>query len=157
MQELQAIKLKIKEGAYQEALMLIDELEEMGKEAIIRNIERYLVILLSHLIKHQAEERMTNSWLSTIANSITQIQKLNLKGNKKSWYIKDWDNYLDEAIELAVLEASEEAFGGIYSAEQLEEKFQRDRVLNIATELLNDSCQTTSKQVPMLVRKKFAK
>ena len=41
------------------AIALIDELEEMSKKAIIRNIESYVVLLLAHSIEHQAEQKMT--------------------------------------------------------------------------------------------------
>ncbi len=100
----------------------------MSRKAIIRNIESYLVLLLAHLIKNQAEQRMTDSWLASIVNAVVQIKKLNQR-DKSYYYIKvnDWNNYLEEAIELASLEAGKEAFLGIYSFEQLLSKFDQDR------------------------------
>ena len=127
MEELAQLRQLLVAGNTIEAIALIDELEEMSKKAIIRNIESYLVLLLAHLIKHQAEQRMTNSWLASIVNAVVGIKKLNLR-DKNSYYLKesDWKHYLEEAIELAILEATKEAFGGIYSVEQLSVRFDRD-------------------------------
>ena len=107
MEELAELRQLIVSGNTTEAIALIDELEEMGRKAIIRNIESYLMILLAHLIKHQAEQRMTNSWLASIVNAIVRIKKLNQR-DKNSYYIKatNWDDYLEEAVELAILEAA---------------------------------------------------
>jgi hypothetical protein len=84
MEELQEIKQMLKIGNYEKAYQLIEDLEEMGKQSNIRNICRFLVILIAHLIKHKAENRMRNSWLSTIVNCVVEIQDINLKDNKKS-------------------------------------------------------------------------
>ncbi len=63
---------------YDDALALVDELEEMSKQSILRNIDSFLVRLMVHLIKNQAEPRLTNSWTASISDSILKIQKLNL-------------------------------------------------------------------------------
>ena len=154
MEELAELKQLLVSGNTTEAIALIDELEEMGRKAIIRNIESYLIILLAHLIKHQAEQRMTNSWLASIVNAIVRIKKLNQR-ERNSYYIKatDWDDYLAEAMELAGLEAAKEAFGGIYSVEQLSARFDRDRVLMIAEQMLELTYQKNSRDLPRTIRK----
>ena len=153
MEELAELRQLVISGNTTEAIALIDELEEMGRKAIIRNIESYLIILLAHLIKFQAEQRMTNSWLASIVNAVVRIKKLNQK-DQNSYYIKatDWNDYLEEAIELASLEAAREAFGGIYSIEQLSERFNRDRVLTIASQLLELTYQKESRDLPKAIR-----
>lgn len=153
MEELAELRQLLISGNTTEAIALIDELEEMGRKAIIRNIESYLIILLAHLIKCQAEQRMTNSWLASIVNAVVRIKKLNQR-DKNSYYIKatDWSDYLEEAIELASLEAAREAFGGIYSVEQLAERFNRDRVLTIASQLLELTYQKESRDLPKAIR-----
>ncbi len=153
MEELAQLRQLLIAGNTTEAIALIDELEEMSKKAIIRNIESYLVLLLSHLIKHQAEQRMTNSWLASIVNAVVGIKKLNLI-DKNSFYIKesDWNNYLEEAIELASLEAAKEAFGGIYSVEQLVTRFDRDRVMKTGYQLLQLTYQQETKKLPHTIR-----
>jgi hypothetical protein len=153
MEELAQLRKLLIAGNMTEAIALIDELEEMGRKAIIRNIESYLVLLLAHLIKYQAEQRITNSWLASIVNALVGIKKLNQR-NFNSYYINqnDWNDYLAEAIELASLEAAKEAFGGIYSVEQLFTKFDRDLVIEMCAQLLQLSYQQETKQLPQTIR-----
>ena len=61
-QELIDLRTSILEGRYAEALAIVDELEGMSKQAILRNIESFLVRMLVHLIKNQIEQRLSNSW-----------------------------------------------------------------------------------------------
>ena len=154
MEELAQLRQLLVAGNTIEAIALIDELEEMSKKAIIRNIESYLVLLLAHLIKYQAEQRITNSWLASIVNAVVGIKKLNQR-ERNSYYIKesDWSDYNDEAIELATLEAAKEAFGGIYSVEQLTTKFDRERVMQICFQLLQLTYREESKHLPQTIRK----
>jgi hypothetical protein len=153
VEELAQLRQLIIAGNTTGAIALIDELEEMSKKAIIRNIESYLILLLAHLIKHQAEQRMTNSWLASIINAVVAIKKLNTR-DTNSYYLKesDWDDYLDEAIELAILEAAKEAFGGIYSVEQLTEKFDRQQAIETALALLKLTYQVEAKKLPQRLR-----
>ena len=87
-------------------------------------------------------------WLASIVNAVVRIKKLNQR-DKNSYYIKatDWNDYLEEAIELASLEAAKEAFGGIYTVEQLSERFDRDRVLTIGFQLLEITYQKESRDL----------
>lgn len=81
-QELLDLRNSILEGRYADALAIIDELEGISRQAILRNVELFLVRLLIHLIKNQVEQRSTNSWAASITDSVRQIQKLNLKDNR---------------------------------------------------------------------------
>ena len=76
----------------------------MSKQAIIRNIESFLVRMLIHLIKNQIEQRLTNSWAALIRGSIIEIKKLNLQDNKTSYYVKsdEWQPMLEDALEIAI-------------------------------------------------------
>ncbi|MFN9402306.1 MAG: DUF29 family protein, partial [Dolichospermum sp.] len=85
-QELIDLSKSIVEQRYSDALAIVDELEGMSKQAILRNIQAFLRILLIHLIKNQIEDRLTNSWVASIRNSLIEIKKINLKENKKSYY-----------------------------------------------------------------------
>ena len=60
-QELLDLRNSILEGRYADALAIVDELEGLSRQAILRNIESFLVRLLIHLIKNQVEQRLTNS------------------------------------------------------------------------------------------------
>ncbi|MEY3869310.1 MAG: hypothetical protein RLZZ338_3201 [Cyanobacteriota bacterium] len=67
VQELVDLRISIFEGRYEEALGIIDELEGMSKQAILRNIESFLIRLMIHLIKNQVESRLSNSGAAAIA------------------------------------------------------------------------------------------
>jgi hypothetical protein len=139
VQELIALRQSIVEGRYQDALDIVDELEGMGKQAILRNIESFLVRLLIHLIKNQVEKRLTNSWAASISNSIVQIKKLNLKDNKKSYYIKqdEWLPYLEEAIAITIRPASVEVLNGSLKPAQLVAQIKQEELINISQKLIN--------------------
>ncbi len=139
MQELTDIRTCIVEGRYDEALALVDELEGMSKKAILQNIESFLVRLLIHLIKNQVEQRLTNSWANSIRDSIIKIQALNLKENKKSYYIDrdEWEEMLETAFEDAVFAASTEVASGAYKPRQLLNMLDKAAIMRAATELLN--------------------
>ena len=83
-QELIDLRNSILEGRYADALAIVDELEGMSKQAILRNIRSFLVRLMIHLIKNQVEKRLTNSWAASIEGAVAEIQDLNLKENKTS-------------------------------------------------------------------------
>ncbi|MBD2484104.1 DUF29 family protein [Planktothrix sp. FACHB-1365] len=139
VQELIDLKTFIIEGRYQDALGIIDELEGMGKQAILRNIESFLTRLMIHLIKNQIEQRLTNSWAASIAGSIVEIRKLNLKDNKTSYYINvgEWQPYLEESLELAIRPASQEVLNGQLSRAKLSTQLNREQLLLIAHDLVN--------------------
>lgn len=139
VQELIDLRTCIEEQRYDEALMIVDELEGMGKQAILRNIQSYLLRLLIHLIKNQIEQRLTNSWAASIRGSIREINKLNIKDNKKSYYIQqhEWKNWLEEILEDAIRDASVEVMNGTYTPFQLSEMVERDSILNTAQILLD--------------------
>lgn len=86
-QELLDLRQCILEKRYGDALALVDELEDISKQAILRNIELFLIRLMVHLIKNQMEKRLTNSWAASISDSVLRIKKLNLKGNKTAYYV----------------------------------------------------------------------
>ena len=130
-QELTDLRNSILAGRYEDALAIVDELEGMSKQAILRNIQSFLRVLLIHLIKNQIEKRLTNSWVVSIRNSLVEIKKINLKENKKSYYINkdEWDNYLEEEIELAIGDASVEVLNGIYTEFQLAEMVDKNSII----------------------------
>ena len=84
MEELAELRNYIQSERYAEALLLIDELEEMSKEDKLNKIHSHVIILLLHLIKKHAEQRSSRSWEFSIANSIHQITRIN-KRRKIRW------------------------------------------------------------------------
>ena len=152
-QELIDLKTSILEGRYEDALAIVDELEGMSKQAILRNIESFLVRLLVHLIKNQIEQRLTNSWGASISDSIRQIKKLNLKDNKTSYYINsdEWYSYLEEAIEAAIRPASVEVLDGQLKPKQVSERINRNQLIEISQRLLNLTYESSAKDLPIAV------
>jgi Domain of unknown function DUF29 len=150
VQELFDLRQSIVEGRYQDALDLVDELEGMGKQAILRNIESFLVRLLIHLIKNQLEQRLTNSWAASISDSVIQVKRLNLKDNKKSWYIRqeEWLPYLEEAIEISIRPVSIEVLSGSLKPAQISAQIKRDELLNISQKLINLTYEYPIKELP---------
>jgi hypothetical protein len=152
-QELIDLRTSILEGRYADALAIVDELEGMTKQAIIRNIESFLVRMLVHLIKNQIEQRLTNSWVASISDSLRQIQKLNLKENKTSYYIKqdEWEPFLEEAIEAAIRPASVEVLEGAYNSFQLSELVERTEIIMTAQRLLDLTYEHSAKMLPAII------
>ncbi|MBW4606421.1 MAG: DUF29 domain-containing protein [Hassallia sp. WJT32-NPBG1] len=135
-QELSELRNSILEGRYADALVIVDELEGMSKQGILRNIQSYLNILLIHLIKNQLEQRLTGSWVNYIRNSIKEIRKLNIKDNKTSYYINkdEWETFIEEeVIEDAIADASLEVFNGKYTRSQLSAILDRKQILTTTT------------------------
>lgn len=152
-QELIDLKASILEGRYADALFIVDELEGMSKQAILRNIKAFLKILLIHLIKNQVEQRLTGSWASSIRNSIQEIQDLNLKVNKNSYYINndEWEGFIESVLMAAIADASEEVLNGIYNEFELAEIIDRGQLMQITITLLNLTYHHSSKDLPVIL------
>ncbi len=114
MEEILELKDCLLNHQYERAMTIVEELELMGRQDKINNLESFLIILLIHLIKIQVEKRVTRSWRSSILNSLREIQKRNKLG-KKSQYIKpnQWGKHFDAIFPDAIFKAADEAFGGI--------------------------------------------
>lgn len=114
MKEILELKQCLLNHQYERAINIVEELEQMGRQDKINNLESFLVILLIHLIKIQVEKRVTRSWRSSIFNSLREIQKRNKLG-KKSQYIKpnQWQSHFADVYPDAIFKAADEAFGGI--------------------------------------------
>jgi hypothetical protein len=152
-QELIDLRNSILEQRYADALAIVDDLEGMSRQAILRNIQAFVKILLIHLIKNQIEKRLTNSWAASIRNSISETKKLNLKENKKSYYINqdEWSSYIQDEIEGAIRDASVEVWNGVYSPFQLAEMVEKEEIINQAQELLNFTYNYSIKELPAVI------
>ena len=152
-QELINLKDSILAGRYEDALAIVDELEGMSKQAILRNIESFLVRVLVHLIKNQIEQRLTNSWVASIYDSIWQIKKLNLKDNKTSYYIasEEWYSYLEEAIEAVIRPASVEVLDGQLKPKQVYKRINKNQLIEISQRLLDLTYEYSAKDLPAAI------
>lgn len=139
MLEILKIKKYLLAGEIEQALLIVEELEEMGRQSEIRNLESFLIILLIHLIKIQVEKRLTSSWKSSIINSLLAIKKRNKLGKKAHYiYSQNWQEYLEDNFTPAVVAASREVYGGIDYAE-LKDKCDRAVLLNFTNSLLQST------------------
>ncbi|WP_413175463.1 DUF29 family protein [Anabaena azotica] len=152
-QELIDLRNSILAGRYEDALAIVDELEGMSKKAILRQIKSFFKVLLIHLIKNQIERRLTNSWVASIRNALVEIQDINLKENKKSYYINqnEWDTWLHDEIEAAISDASIEVANGTYTPFQLAEIVNKQQIINEAQKFLQLTYNYPSSELTVII------
>ena len=157
-QELIDLRISILEGRYGDALAIVDELESMSKKEIIRKIKAFLKILLIHLLKNQVEQRLTNSWAASIRNSILEMQELNIKENKTSYYVNsdEWEELIAEVIEKAIADASEEVMNGKYTRSQLSEMLDKPQIRQLAIQFIELTYTHSAKELPALIESHLA-
>lgn len=141
MNELQELREKIEKRDYQGALAIVTELEEMSVEDKLNKIYSYMVILLVHLIKREAEARTTSSWDRSIYNSVKYINKTNQRRRSRGSYADDETlaEIIDEAYDHALKEASYEVFEGKLTVGELKEKVDFDKIKKQAIELIKSN------------------
>jgi hypothetical protein len=117
---------------------LVDELDEMSREDKINKISSYMRIVLIHLIKQHAEQRSTRSWEVSVKEALRQITRTNIRRKAGGVYLtrEELQAELADAYDLALERAALEAFGGIYSAEELAMRVAREQVLERALSLI---------------------
>ena len=140
MDELQQLRRKIENHDYQGALAIINELEEMSLEDKLNKIYSYMVVLLTHLIKQEAENRTTSSWERSIFNSVRYINKTNKRRRAGGYYASDEDlkKIIYEAYNHALKEASYEAFEGKLSPSEIGAKVDYNQIKNKAIDYLTN-------------------
>ena len=124
MDELLELRRYIEQGHYQAALALVGEMEEMSRDDKINKIESYLNILLLHLIKQQAEQRSTRSWMVSIKNALDGVARAN-KRRKAAGHYLDMEELREAIAEIfptALRQASLEAFEGRYDETELSDR-----------------------------------
>jgi len=138
MEELLALKELLHQGNITEALLIVEELEEMSKSDKLNKIFSYGIILLLHLIKQSAENRTTRSWETSIFNCVKQIQRSNKRHKAKGTYLSEEEllETLEDAYESALKNAAIEAFEGQYEAEELGKLVNRSAIIKQAMNLI---------------------
>ncbi|MGK7893139.1 MAG: DUF29 family protein [Xenococcus sp. (in: cyanobacteria)] len=139
MDELIQLRESIEKHDLVTALQIVDELEEMSVEDKLNKIFSYMVVLLLHLIKENAEKRLTKSWRLSINNSVKQINRTNKRRKSGGYYAKQADliEIINDAFELALEGAAIEAFGGAYDEQELLTLIEVDKIKEKALSLLN--------------------
>ncbi|MBW4478910.1 MAG: DUF29 domain-containing protein [Tolypothrix brevis GSE-NOS-MK-07-07A] len=138
MEELLEIKELLHQGKVAEALIIVEELEEMSKIDKLNKIFSYAIILLLHLIKKKAEKRTTKSWETSIFNSVKQIQRSNQRRKAKGTYLTEEEllETIHDAYESALREAAIEAFEGSYEAEEIRQMVDCEEIIKTAIDLI---------------------
>ncbi|MBD2439399.1 DUF29 family protein [Nostoc sp. FACHB-110] len=139
MEELFTLKDLLLQGDIKGALIIVEELEEMSRNDIIKTIRSYAVILLLHLIKQQAENRTTRSWDVSMRNSVREIQRENKRRKAGGYYLtrEELQETLAEAYLNAIDQASLEVEEGRYEAQELEKLVNCDEIINYALDLIS--------------------
>ena len=138
MEELLEIRQLLEQGKINEALLLVDELEEMSLSDKINKIDSYGVILLIHLIKQKAEKRSTRSWELSIENAVREINKINKRRKSGGVYLNQTElmEILQQGYQVALKRASLEAFEGRYETEELATMVNEQEILSLSLELI---------------------
>ena len=138
MEELILLHELIEKKEYEQALELVNQLEEMSREDKLSKIYSYAVILLIHLIKQEAEKRSTRSWEFSIYNSSKEIKKVNKRKKSGGYYAnqEELQEILVDAFDTAIKKASLEAFGGIYTEGQIIEIINEEEIKSKAMNLI---------------------
>jgi hypothetical protein len=136
MEELYELRAYIASGQYKEALLLLDEMEEMSRDDKINRISSFMEVLLAHLMKQAAEQRTTRSWDVSIRNALRQIVRINKRRKAGGWYLTDEElrAALEEAYESALDSASLEVYEGKYAAEELRATLHKAEIIQRAFE-----------------------
>lgn len=136
MEELTELRHYIESGKYQDALGLLDEMEEMSRDDKINRISSFMEVLLVHLIKQAAEQRLTRSWEVAIRNALRQIVRVNKRRKAGGWYLTNEElrAALQDAYDPALDIASLEAFGGKQTSEEIDAMTNREQILKAALE-----------------------
>ena len=134
MEELLELKTCLEQQRYADALLLLGEMEEMSKDDKMHKIHSYILILLIHLIKQQAEQRTTRSWGFAIRYSVREVQQINKRRKAGGYYLtaNELQKIIAEAYETALEKAALEAFEGQYDEIQLSQKIDKATVLTQA-------------------------
>lgn len=138
MEELLELRQFLEQGKIHEALMLVDELEEMSLSDKINKIDSYGLILLIHLIKQKAERRSTRSWDVSIENTVREINKINKRRKSGGFYLNQAEliDILEQGYQVALKRAALEAFEGRYEAQELAAIVNQQETLAQALELI---------------------
>ena len=157
MEELLELRHLLEAGKMSEAMLLLDEMDEMAKDDKINKIESYLVILMLHLIKQQAERKTTRSWNLSIRHATRKVLR-SWKRRKAGGYYLNEDELREaiaEVFDEALDSAAVEAFGGSFSKKQLAsminaEQIQAETLRRLTTPIESD--EDTDTELPQWLK-----
>ena len=141
MEELAELRSYIEQGRYPEALILLEEMDEMSYSDKVNKIGSFLEVLLLHLIKQRAEKRSTRSWEVSIQNAIDSIIDTNKRHKSGGYFLREEElrDSITAHYKRALRMASLEAFGGAYSIAELDKLIDQDSIKDEALRLILDA------------------
>ena len=146
MEEILELKNYLLDGNLEGALEIAIYLEEMGKDDKISTITSFCIVLLTHLIKRQAEHRTTRSWNVSIDGSTWEIHRRNKRRKSGGYYLNEQEltDCLKDAYASAIKKAALEINEGEYTAKELAALMEpRDRLIQEALTLILDARNLT--------------
>lgn len=143
MEELLQLRQYIQEENYEQALALIDEMEEMSREDKLNKIYSHAVILLLHLIKQSAEQRSTRFWEFSIYNATKVIKRVNKRRKAGGNYAtqEELTEILADAYDTAIKRAALEAFEGQYTEQELAALVEPEAIQKQAIAIILDEVE----------------
>lgn len=138
MDELLELRRYVEQGDSENALILIEALEEMSREDKINKIYSFARILLIHLIKQHAEKRTTRSWDLSVRNATRQIGRVNARRKANGTYLSQAELRitLEEAYQPALEYAAVEAFEGRYEDDELAQMVDAKSIVEQALKVI---------------------
>ncbi len=139
MEELLTLREHLEARNYEAALAIVNELEEMSREDKINKIFSFSIILLQHIIKKKAENRITSSWEASIKEASIQIKRINSRRKAGGNYLTEAElrESLEEAFPVALAKAASEAFGGAMVEKELLKKINKKAILKEALKIIS--------------------
>ncbi len=138
MEELFELRTCLEQGRYADAIVLLGEMEEMGKDDKINKVRSLMIILLMHLIKKNVEKRTTRSWELSVRNSVREINHVNKRRKAGGVYLKEEElkEIIQDAYNAALDNAAVEAFEGLYSESELSQMADGEKIRADALQLI---------------------
>ncbi len=138
MEELFRLRTYIEQNHKAEALILIGEMEEMGRDGKICKILNYTDVLLHYLIVKYAERRLTRSGEATARNAVDMILRVNRRRESGSFYLDKTalEEVIRESWKMALRKASFDAFEGRYDETELGEKVDASQIQKEALQMI---------------------
>ena len=138
MEELEQLRTYLETSRYDDALVLIGEMEEMAKDDKLNKIGSFAIVLLLHCIKQHAEKRLTRSWGVSIRNAVREIERANKRRSSGGYYASETDirEILASVYPTALDRASLEVHEGRYDTSELAQMVDRDDIIKQALALI---------------------
>ncbi|MCU0425786.1 MAG: DUF29 domain-containing protein [Candidatus Kapabacteria bacterium] len=141
MEELAQLRTYLEAERYDEAMMLIGEMEEMAKEDKLNKIGSFSIVLLIHLLKQHVEKRSTRSWDVSIRNAVREIERINKRRKSGGYYASEDDmrEILLSVFPTALDRAALEIYEGRFESDEIEAMLDVEAIMTEAIALMQQA------------------